>query len=468
MVVQPWLGALFPPGTLSSEDKAGLLQRDRDAKAVKDAPGVSPPLDATVQASSGAKSQVDRGQTEVDHGQAEVGAGEHVLQLEHVYGFRGRDCRGNVHLLRNGEVSYHVASIGIIANVRDGTQHLYSGHKSRPVTCMGLHPDGLTLVTGAGADSGLNLGPLICVWSLREGSTSSLAQILDGEVIDSVSCICFSKDGSHVVAVGGTWPCLVLAVYDWAVVPAVLVAHARLGGDQTLCVACNPLSDQIITCGVRSLSCWQASAACKELLRFKLGVLRWKLRERLLSRAMEESKIESAGQDDRSSEQRSRRKGDAEARSEPSLQGRDLDALRTVKSYYSSASKLYQAQRPVAAISEARAGVFWCEQLLLLLDRLAVEQGAGFDSNIQTLFDGDCVTVRKVLNSTIATFQEMLAKCESMRSHKTRFLRSYDIDDENRALFRAIRDECKSLTQADKELLLVRPIPPPKPLNPKP
>ena len=41
--------------------------------------------------------------------------------LELAFGYRGRDCRNNVHYLNDGDdIIYHTASVGILHNVATG------------------------------------------------------------------------------------------------------------------------------------------------------------------------------------------------------------------------------------------------------------------------------------------------------------------------------------------------------------
>lgn len=43
------------------------------------------------------------------------------LVLELVFGYRGRDCRNNVHYLNDGDdIIYHTASVGILHNIATG------------------------------------------------------------------------------------------------------------------------------------------------------------------------------------------------------------------------------------------------------------------------------------------------------------------------------------------------------------
>lgn len=49
------------------------------------------------------------------------------LVLELVFGYRGRDCRNNVHYLNDGDdIIYHAASVGILHNVATGRKLCFS------------------------------------------------------------------------------------------------------------------------------------------------------------------------------------------------------------------------------------------------------------------------------------------------------------------------------------------------------
>lgn len=44
------------------------------------------------------------------------------------YGYRGRDCRSNLHLLPTGEMVYFVAAVVVLYNVEEQSQRHYLGH----------------------------------------------------------------------------------------------------------------------------------------------------------------------------------------------------------------------------------------------------------------------------------------------------------------------------------------------------
>ena len=50
------------------------------------------------------------------------------LQLDWVYGYRGRDARSNLYVLPSGEIMYYVASVAVIYDKKKHRQRHYMGH----------------------------------------------------------------------------------------------------------------------------------------------------------------------------------------------------------------------------------------------------------------------------------------------------------------------------------------------------
>ena len=44
------------------------------------------------------------------------------------YGYRGRDCRSNLHLVGTGELVYFTAAVVVLYDVTNKTQRHYTGH----------------------------------------------------------------------------------------------------------------------------------------------------------------------------------------------------------------------------------------------------------------------------------------------------------------------------------------------------
>lgn len=57
-----------------------------------------------------------------------VPAPKEKLKLEWVYGYRGKDCRSNLHLLPTGELVYFTAAVVVLFNPEEQLQRHYLGH----------------------------------------------------------------------------------------------------------------------------------------------------------------------------------------------------------------------------------------------------------------------------------------------------------------------------------------------------
>ncbi|XP_076314388.1 echinoderm microtubule-associated protein-like 2 isoform X6 [Tachypleus tridentatus] len=136
------------------------------------------------------------------------------LRLEWVYGYRGRDCRSNLHLLPTGEMVYFVAAVVVLYNVDDQTQRHYLGHTD-DVKCLAVHPNKLIIASGqvAGVDR-RERRPHIRVWD--SVSLNTLHVIGIGEFERSVCCVAFSKaDGGSLLCAVDDSPEHAISVWEW-------------------------------------------------------------------------------------------------------------------------------------------------------------------------------------------------------------------------------------------------------------
>lgn len=64
------------------------------------------------------------------------------LALDHVFGYRGFDCRNNLHYLNDGaDIIFHTAAAGIVQNLSTGSQSFYLEHTD-DILCLTVnqHP----------------------------------------------------------------------------------------------------------------------------------------------------------------------------------------------------------------------------------------------------------------------------------------------------------------------------------------
>nr|XP_036847784.1 echinoderm microtubule-associated protein-like 5 isoform X5 [Manis javanica] len=193
------------------------------------------------------------------------------LVLELVFGYRGRDCRNNVHYLNDGDdIIYHTASIGILHNVATGTQSFYQEHND-DILCLTVnqHPKFINIVAtgqvGDLADMSAT-APSIHIWDAINKQTLSILRCYHSKGVCSVS---FSATGKLLLSVGLD-PEHTITIWRWQ--EGAKIA-SRAGHNQRIFVAeFRPDSDsQFVSVGVKHVKFW--TLAGRALLS-KKGLLR--------------------------------------------------------------------------------------------------------------------------------------------------------------------------------------------------
>ncbi|CAL1680751.1 unnamed protein product [Lasius platythorax] len=179
------------------------------------------------------------------------------LKLDWVYGYRGRDCRSNLHLLPTGEIVYFVAAVVVLYNMEEHNQRHYLGHTD-DVKCLAIHPNKLIVATGqvCGTDR-RDAMPHIRIWN--SVSLSTLSVIGNGEFDGSICCLSFSK------ADGGSYLCAIdetsdhnISIWDWQKSDrGTKVTETKCSVDTVVCAEWHPLErNQIVSCGKGHVSFW--------------------------------------------------------------------------------------------------------------------------------------------------------------------------------------------------------------------
>ncbi|XP_076099427.1 echinoderm microtubule-associated protein-like 2 isoform X4 [Mytilus galloprovincialis] len=192
----------------------------------------------------------------------EVTTPDQKLQLEYVFGYRGRDCRSNLYYL-NGEVIYFCAGVVVLHNPEEQTQRHYLGHTD-DVKCLAIHPDKVRVATGqvAGHDrkdskkkkEESDKKPHVRIW--HSTSLNTLHVIGIGDFDRSVCCLSFSKQD------GGAKLCVVdesneheVFVYD--VEKGRKLANTKGSQDPILAVEFHPSEpNSIIDVGKGHIQFW--------------------------------------------------------------------------------------------------------------------------------------------------------------------------------------------------------------------
>ncbi|KAJ9585806.1 hypothetical protein L9F63_002397 [Diploptera punctata] len=183
------------------------------------------------------------------------------LKLEWVYGYRGRDCRSNLHLLPTGEMVYFVAATVVLYNVEEQSQRHYLGHTD-DVKCLSVHPNKLLVATGQAAGHDRREGrPHVRVWN--SVSLNTLAVIGIGEFERSICCLSFSKaDGGALLCAIDEAPDHNISIWDWQRGDrGQKITETKCSADTVVAAEFHPMDRQcIVTCGKSHISFWTLDA----------------------------------------------------------------------------------------------------------------------------------------------------------------------------------------------------------------
>uniref|UniRef100_A0A4W5MRK2 EMAP like 3 n=1 Tax=Hucho hucho TaxID=62062 RepID=A0A4W5MRK2_9TELE len=181
------------------------------------------------------------------------------LELDWVYGYRGRDCRANLYLLASGEAVYFIACVVVLYHINNRTQRHYSKHTDC-VRCLTIHPDKVRVASGqtAGVDKdGKPLQPYVHIWD--SSTLITLQQIGLGTFERGVGSVAFSFDSGAFLCVIDDSNEHMLSVWDCA--KGTKHAEVKSTNEAVFTVEFNPNdSTNIITCGKSHVYFWTLSA----------------------------------------------------------------------------------------------------------------------------------------------------------------------------------------------------------------
>ncbi|XP_041842455.1 echinoderm microtubule-associated protein-like 3 isoform X1 [Melanotaenia boesemani] len=182
------------------------------------------------------------------------------LELDWVYGYRGRDCRANLYFLPTGEAVYFIACVIVLYHINKRTQRHYRKHTDC-VRCLTLHPDKVRVASGqtAGVDKdGKPLQPCVYIWD--SNTLVTLQQIGLGTFQRGVGSVAFSfADSGLFLSVIDDSNEHMLSVWDCS--KGTKLAEIKSTNEAVFAVDFNPSdSSIIITCGKSHVYFWTLSA----------------------------------------------------------------------------------------------------------------------------------------------------------------------------------------------------------------
>ncbi|XP_013391678.1 echinoderm microtubule-associated protein-like 6 [Lingula anatina] len=184
------------------------------------------------------------------------------LSLEFIYGYRGFDCRNNLHYLNDGaDIVYHAAGAGVVMNLATGNQSFYLEHTD-DIICLTVnqHPKYKNFI----ASGQIGASPAVHIWDAVSKQTVT---VLQGHT-KGVCSVDFSCTGKHLVSVGIDAE-HTICVWRWQ--EATKVASCPGHTERIFRAEFRPDSDgHFVTVGVKHVKFW--SVAGGELIG-KKGIL---------------------------------------------------------------------------------------------------------------------------------------------------------------------------------------------------
>ncbi|KAM7325934.1 hypothetical protein ACRRTK_014412 [Alexandromys fortis] len=185
------------------------------------------------------------------------------LALDHVFGYRGFDCRNNLHYLNDGaDIIFHTAAAGIVQNLSTGSQSFYLEHTD-DILCLTVnqHPKYRNVV----ATSQIGTTPSIHIWDAMTKHTLSMLRCFHSKGVNYVN---FSATGKLLVSVGVD-PEHTITVWRWQEGTKVASRGGHL--ERIFVVEFRPDSDtQFVSVGVKHMKFWTLAGSA---LLYKKGVI---------------------------------------------------------------------------------------------------------------------------------------------------------------------------------------------------
>ncbi|XP_033124142.1 echinoderm microtubule-associated protein-like 4 isoform X3 [Anneissia japonica] len=115
------------------------------------------------------------------------------LVLDWIYGYRGNDCRNNLHCNASGEILYFISCVAVIYNDKQHKQRYYREHTT-DIRSMAVHPDQVTIATGQSDLDGTKKGVKICIriWNCTTLKTAHVIE--DDGFQQAIICLSFSQN----------------------------------------------------------------------------------------------------------------------------------------------------------------------------------------------------------------------------------------------------------------------------------
>jgi len=179
------------------------------------------------------------------------------LDLNWVYGYRGKDCRNNLYQLETGEMIYFIAATVVLHNLDERTQRHYREHTD-DIKSLAIHPDRVTIATGQVTGHHKSEGKAhIRIWNAVNLNTIKIIGLSENFVFsNAVACLAFSKtDGGHQLCAIDDGNEKVISVWNWQ--NGTKVSSTKCFNDLVFSVEYHPSEkNMLISCGKQHMFFW--------------------------------------------------------------------------------------------------------------------------------------------------------------------------------------------------------------------
>ncbi|KAJ3110959.1 hypothetical protein HK098_000365, partial [Nowakowskiella sp. JEL0407] len=138
-----------------------------------------------------------------------------TLELEHIYGYRVRDCRNNLFYLNSNQIVYPAGAVGVVHDIKQNKQQFFRARHKEDIVCIAVHPSHKLVATGdiVCHDDGC----YIYMWdpfSPHDEKRQIQIRVGEKKLGKGVADVEFSPDGRWLVAVGMDADHMVY-LFDW-------------------------------------------------------------------------------------------------------------------------------------------------------------------------------------------------------------------------------------------------------------
>ncbi|KAI9318266.1 quinon protein alcohol dehydrogenase-like superfamily [Obelidium mucronatum] len=178
--------------------------------------------------------------------------------------YRTRDVSNNAFYLTEDLIVFPAASVGVVMDLKLGTQRFFQGRHTQEIATLSVHPSKRLIVTGDTISNGD--ATYLYIWDPKapeDVQRQVQIRVGDKKIAKGVADVCFSTCGKLVIAVSMDENHTV-HVYNWQKAGKQLTTAA--GHSNTIFGICpNPhKSEEFVTFGVKHLTFWTFdTVACK-------------------------------------------------------------------------------------------------------------------------------------------------------------------------------------------------------------